>query len=207
MKDYDVYIFDFDGTLVDSEASLFPVFQAGFAAIGRTCTQEEASSYIHVSLTECMEIAKVDLDKRETFLQAIIQAIDDPKSIAMVRFFDDALPTIQALLSRGKRIGIGSNNVVGHMKLVLEGLQALHYFETIVGSDRVEHPKPAPDVVFKACEDLGMPCNERTVYVGDSLQDAATGNASGGDGILVDRYNAYPEFSGIKISSLKELLL
>ena len=205
MKDYDVYIFDFDGTLVDSEASLFPVFKAGFAAIGRTCTPEEASEYMHISLTETMDLVGIVGDDRQVFMDAIIEAIDAPESISMITFFPDVLETIQRLIAQGKRIAIGSNNVVKHMNLVLNGLQGREYFETIVGSDRVEHPKPAPDIIYQACLDLGVPCNERVVYVGDSLQDVATGEASPGDGILVDRGNVHPEFSGTKISSLTEL--
>ena len=206
MKDYDVYIFDFDGTLVDSEASLLSVFQAGFEAIGRSTNAEEVSKYIHVSLLQCMEMNHIEGADAQIFMDKIIEALDYPQSIAMISFFPDVKETIEGLLSKGKKIGIGSNNVVGHMRLVLEGLKGLHYFQTLVGSDRVEHTKPAPDIMELACLDLGVPCNEKAVYVGDSLQDVETGLAAKADGILVDRENTHPDFEGIKISSLKELL-
>ena len=207
MKEYDTYIFDFDGTIVDSEASLFPVFKAAFAEIGREVTREESNQYIHISLGETMALTKIEGEDRQRFMDSILVHLDDPESIAMIRFFPEAEEVFKELLARGKKIGIGSNNVVKHMNLVLDGLNGRDYFMTIVGSDRVAHAKPAPDIMYLACEDLGVPCNEKAVYVGDSLQDVATGLASGADGILVDRRNEHPDFDGKRISSLKELLL
>lgn len=207
MKDYELYIFDFDGTLVDSETSLFPVFQAAFADIGRETTPADVSKYIHISLQETMDMTHVPEDQRPIFMASITRHLDDPESIAMIRFFPDAREVVEELLRRGKKVAIGSNNVVKHMELVLEGLGGKELFMDIVGSDSVVHPKPAPDIVLKASADLGLPCGKRVAYIGDSLQDAVTGLAAGGDGILVDRNNAYPEFEGIKISSLKELLV
>ena len=207
MKEYDTYIFDFDGTIVDSEASLFPVFKAAFAEIGREVTREESNRYIHISLGETMALTKIEGEERQRFMDAVLVHLDDPESIAMIKFFPEAEEVFRELLAHGKKVGIGSNNVVKHMNLVLEGLKGRDYFMTIVGSDRVAHAKPAPDIMYQACEDLGVLCDQSAVYVGDSLQDVATGLASGADGILVDRRNEHPDFEGKRISSLRELLL
>ena len=52
MKEYDVYLFDFDGTLCDTGESLGPVFMHGFEAIGMSCKKEDALEYMHHSLKE-----------------------------------------------------------------------------------------------------------------------------------------------------------
>lgn len=207
MREYDTYIFDFDGTLVDSQKSLFPVFERSFAEIGRHIAPKDAAYYMHFSLTETMEIAHVEEDKRKTFIDAILLHLDDPDSIAMIELFPETKRVIESLLAKGKNVAIASNNLVAHIDAVLAGLGMVGVFPSICGSDRVNHPKPAPDLLFLACQDLGVACDDRVCYVGDSLQDAQTGANAGIDGVLVDRGNEHPDFAGIKISSLTDLLL
>ena len=207
MQDYDVYIFDFDGTLVDSEYSLFYVFQAGFAEIGRTCTREQSAHYMHQSLLETVEEAKIPEADQRPFLDKIISALNDPHANELIVAFPETKEVILELKKRGKKVAVASNNVVPHIQDVLHLLDMDGVFESYAGSDRVKRTKPNPDLIHLVCEDLRVPCDERVVYVGDSLQDAQTGLAAGAGAVLVDRTNRLPEFSGNKISSLKELLI
>ena len=55
MKNYDIYLFDFDGTTFDTKESLVPVFKSAFAAIGMDCTPEQAHHYMHQNVLQTLQ--------------------------------------------------------------------------------------------------------------------------------------------------------
>jgi phosphoglycolate phosphatase len=84
---------------------------------------------------------------------------------------------LSTLADRGYRMAIVSNKVDEAVKAL-----AAHFFgDTITvaigNSDRIKR-KPAPDTVYAALEELGVPA-EDAVYVGDSEVDLATARAAG----------------------------
>lgn len=90
----------------------------------------------------------------------------------------DGIPELLSTLSeRGYRMAIVSNKVDEAVKAL-----AAHFFgDTITvaigNSDRIKR-KPAPDTVYVALEELGVPA-EDAVYVGDSEVDLLTARAAG----------------------------
>ena len=90
----------------------------------------------------------------------------------------DGIPELLSTLSeRGYRMAIVSNKVDEAVKAL-----AAHFFgDTITvaigNSDRIKR-KPAPDTVYAALEELGVPA-EDAVYVGDSEVDLLTARAAG----------------------------
>ena len=59
MKNYDIYLFDFDGTTFDTKESLVPVFKSAFAAIGMDCTPEQAHHYMHQNVLQTLFLVVV----------------------------------------------------------------------------------------------------------------------------------------------------
>lgn len=202
---FSVYLFDFDGTLVDSRASLYPVFKAGFASVGRRVTEEEAERWMHLNLYESLADSGVEKKDYETVIKATIEALDMPESIAMITLFPDAIPILRRLRKEGARIGIVSNNTASHIRLVLEKLGVDVPFDVIVGSDMFKKGKPSSEPIDVALELLGHHDRSEVVYIGDSLQDPLCGKIASCCGILVDRENHHPDFGGIRVRDLSEI--
>ena len=203
---FDVYLFDFDGTICDSRESLLPVFQAGYALVGRPVTAEEVSVWMHVSLADSLVMSGIPKEQYQTVCDGIIAALDMPESIAMIKPFPEAFETMKRLAETGKKVGIVSNNTAKHICLVLAQLGYDGPLDCVVGSDMFKRGKPYPDPILLALEILGIPASKRACYIGDSLQDPETGHNAEIEGILVDRTGEHADFEGIKISSLDELL-
>lgn len=203
---FSVYLFDFDGTLVDSRESLLPVFAAGYSVVGRHVTAEEAERWMHVSLPESFAMSGVPKKDYQKVFKAIIAALDLPESLDMIKVFPDTISTLKRLVEKGKRIGIVSNNGSPHIRLALERLGIDLPFDCIVGSDMFTEGKPSREPIDLALKLLGETNRDQVVYVGDSLQDPQCGYNAEIGGILVDRENKHPDFNGIRISSLDELL-
>ena len=207
MKQYDVYVFDFDGTLCDSKESLYQVFEDCFAAVGiYGITHEQCEEFMHHSLLAVAQDHGVYGERYQTFLDACIKSIDRRETIEKSKTYDDVIETVQKLKNNGKTLAISSGNTSKHIQDVIEFLKWPKVFSAFMGSDIYKHPKPDKEPIWMCLELLHHAPDERVCYVGDSMQDMESAKNAGVDGILVDRNNAYPDYDGIKIKSLKELL-
>ena len=203
---FDVYLFDFDGTLCDTRESLVPVFRGGFAAVGRPVSEQEAEKWMHLNLYQAMEDSGIDKSDFPKVIEAIIACLDMPESIALIKPFHDFVSVVSELVKRGKRIGIVSNNTSTHIRLVLDSLGVDIPFDCIVGSDMFVHGKPSAEPIDAALKILREKAGTHVCYVGDSLQDPECGLNAGIAGVLLDREDIHPEYSGMRIRVLDELL-
>src|SRR6266508_1166158 len=62
--------------------------------------------------------------------------------------------------------------------ILLESAGLTGHFTVVVGGDEVEHQKPAPDGVLRACRSLGV-APASAAYVGDSASDLEAARSSG----------------------------
>ena len=76
MQKFQLYLFDFDGTLFDTLESLYPTFRYGFDAIGVTVTDEEIEEFTHHSLQEAVKMKGLKKEDVPLFAQKIIEALD-----------------------------------------------------------------------------------------------------------------------------------
>lgn len=207
MKEYEIYLFDFDGTLFDTRVSLRKVFRDAFAAVNIfDITDEECAEFMHHSLLQTARMKGVSDEDFETMKDACLASLDEPKTVAENVLFPETASVLEELVRRGKRISTVSGNTANHINLVLDHHKYHPPFETIVGSDMYEHGKPAPDCLLLSLERMKAAATESVIYVGDSLNDVGAAEAAGIHAVLIDRYNEYPDFKGLKISSLEELL-
>jgi HAD superfamily hydrolase (TIGR01549 family) len=206
MKQYQAYLFDFDGTLFNTLASLISVYEKGLAAVGQTCTPAEAAEYIHISLEEMGRRRGLNEADRLKVIEAVDKVIDEPDSLAKVVIYDDVAKTIGNLLKEHKIVAIVSGNNVPHIENVLARFGLEDLFSFIVGASLARKPKPSGDPIFAARSLLPNLNPSSICYIGDSLQDPLTARNGGVDGILLERNGEYKDYEGVKIKSLLELL-
>ncbi|MFN8628401.1 MAG: HAD-IA family hydrolase [Candidatus Binatia bacterium] len=100
--------------------------------------------------------------------------------------FEDVLPALRGLRSRGVRLAIVSN-FDGRLVRICEGLGVAAYFETIVMSGRVGVAKPDPRIFRVALRRLGLR-ETGVVHIGNSMREDVEGaRAAGVRGILLAR--------------------
>lgn len=203
---FSVYLFDFDGTLCDTRESLVPVFRAGFDKIGYHATPEQCERWMHLNLLQSLVDSGIAEEDYQTVVDGIIDALDMPESIALIKAFQETEGVLRQLVQAGKRIGIVSNNTSTHIRLVLKSLGIDLPFDCIVGSDMFSNGKPHPEPILTALSILGIEPDSSVCYVGDSLQDPECGENAGISGVLVDRENVHPDYQGIRVFDLGGLL-
>ena len=118
------------------------------------------------------------------------------------RVFDDVLPVLSGLKSRGFKCGLISN-WDERLRRLLDELALTAWFDVIVISCEAGHAKPAPQIFHRAARQLGLPTGA-ILHVGDSgSEDLAGAQAAGMQAVLLDRRESQP--GDAAISNLSRL--
>ena len=208
MQRYSTYLFDFDGTLVDSHDSLVKVFEDSYDAIGVKVPNGYVLRLMRIPLFQGYEELNAPKDdaSKKKFGDMINATLDAPEVLKLTKTYDDVLDTLYSLKAQGARLGIVTSNNVKHVKDVLHFVNMPEdLFEVIIGNGDTKIHKPNPDPIYKALERLGI-SKDGVCYVGDAIQDQQTAINAEVGAILLDRHHEYKNQPGVKIHSLTELL-
>jgi HAD superfamily hydrolase (TIGR01509 family) len=104
-----------------------------------------------------------------------------------IKIYPDTKSTLRQLASYKK--AIITNTPTDCARQILRKFEIEQYFKEIITSDDVVKAKPDPEIVFKACERLGVD-SKTVILVGDTQSDVKAGRAAGctvvGLGIAAD---------------------
>ncbi len=122
------------------------------------------------------------------------------------RVFDDVLPTLDLLASRGLKLGVISN-WDERVRPLLQQLRLADFFDVIVVSCEVGFPKPSPVIFQHATEKLAL-APETILHVGDSVDtDLHGARAAGFQAVELRRAGAEPGEGQIRSLSDLEITL
>ncbi len=180
MKQYTTYIFDLDGTLLDTLEDLTASTNYVMSKMGMPQhTMEEVRAFVGNGIRKLIERAVPGGLSNPDYERAYEEFLRHYSVHNMDRTapYEGIVAMLEALKKRGCRIAVVSN------KYYLS-TQALcrHFFgelvEVSIGEREGIRKKPAPDTVEEALRQLGVG-KEGAVYVGDSEVDIATAANSG----------------------------
>jgi phosphoglycolate phosphatase len=171
---FPVYLFDVDGTLMDSQADICGAIRTVLAARGRTdVSQDFLRRYIGRHLRE--EFLELGFAPEETE-----QMIVEYRGIYAGRQHADTVvyPGVAEALARlGGRKSTATTKGTPMTRVVLEQFGLIRHFDHVQGTDGFP-AKPEPDVLLKSLEALGAR-PEDCLFVGDSSADMESGRRAG----------------------------
>jgi len=210
MEKYDIYLLDFDGTVVDSARSLFLVYKEAFGKSGIEVTLEEAKLFMKETVDISYRKKGGDPNKYQEFYDTVNSFIHDDSVTKANEFFKGSREAILELSRLNKRLGFVTSNSSEHVKQVLKYLNFdPSLFEVFVGHDEVSRFKPDPQGILIALNALKVDLSkDKVCYVGDSPSDMKAANAANIDSIFVRRENNKDDIHEGKyeISSLEDLI-
>lgn len=184
-------VFDWDGTLMDSEARIVTAMQQAFAAAGAVApTPGAVREIIGLDLNHAVarlgpalpgaEVAGIAQHYRERY--ARLHAVPSP-------LFEDAEPTLAALRAAGYLLAIATGKSRRGLDRALEESGVADYFATSRCGEECA-PKPDPAMLRDILMDLDTP-PERSLMVGDTEFDLLMARAAGTHAAAVT-YGAHP---------------
>ncbi|HRQ88396.1 MAG TPA: HAD family phosphatase [Bacteroidia bacterium] len=186
-RDFDGYIFDCDGTLVDSMPLHYRAWTASFVHHGAPWQWSEDEFYSQAGVPDRVTVMGLN-ERYGTDLDP--DSIHDYKAEYYARHLHELKPVAAvADLARryhaeGRKISVASGS---HLSLVAPSLEVtglLPLFDIVVTPVLVERGKPAPDMFLLAAEKMGVPPQDCLVFE-DGLPGVEAAKAAGMSWIFV----------------------
>ncbi len=175
-------VFDCDGTLVDTHASIVQCMAAAFGTVGLAPPAPTAvRATIGLPLHDCVRILSPEHGERvrERIVVAYREAFFDVRRFETVDepLFPGVTALLDALEARGVVLGIATGKIARALVLTLERHGLLSRFATLQTADKAP-AKPDPAMLVRAMAEVGA-APERTVMIGDSTYDILMGRNAG----------------------------
>jgi phosphoglycolate phosphatase len=200
--DCELLIFDKDGTIVEQKPVLLYLAKARFSSLTRITGAQVAEKWakavgvnLHTEEIDNEGPLAMAPTREEVLVAALIiyqckrAGWDAAKQLAE-KAYEEAdkamtppygavllpgmLETLQALKAQGFKTALATTDSHKRAQESLDKLNIGEYFDVILGADDVERGKPAPNMIWKACE-LTRCSPEDAVMVGDSCSDMLMG--------------------------------
>ena len=179
---YQTYVFDLDGTLLDTLGDLAASTNYALRTHGMPeHSLDDVRRFVGNGVRVLMERAVPQGAENPQF-EAAFQTFREhymQHSLDTTKPYDGILETLEVLKAEGCRLAVVSNKMMAATQELCR-----HFFrdtiEVAIGEHEAQgiHKKPAPDTVNEAFRQLGVG-KERAVYVGDSDVDILTARNSG----------------------------
>jgi phosphoglycolate phosphatase len=188
--EYDVWLFDLDGTLVDIEPD-HPrrVFDEIGDRLGQEFTDREVTVLWHgLGGSRNEQLREWGVDPEPFW--AAFHEIEDPIRRAEATYLYDDAERLLADLDRP--IGVVTHSQTHLTEAALDHLDIADWFDTVVCCDADIGWKPDPAPVERALTDLGVAGNgHEGVLVGDSPADIGAAWNAGLDAAHVERFDPH----------------
>lgn len=180
MKRYHTVIFDMDGTVLDTLQDLADAVNYALKSMQMPeRTLEEVRCFVGNGVRRLMELSVPggfdNPQFEETF--ARFKEYYGVHCNDKTKVYDGIMELLRDLKDEGYTLAIVSNKLDSAVK----ELNEIYFHEIVkvaIGEREGIAKKPAPDTVYAALEELGVPC-EGAVYVGDSDVDVMTAKNAG----------------------------
>ena len=222
-NNFELLLFDLDGTLIDSVPQLHLAVDAAMASCGlASVTIQQVKTWIGNGADMLIKRAIAQSAQPEgkvapeLFLQARA-AFDRYYRAGLDRDFclyPDVPQTLQRLRDAGYRMAVVTNKPNPFVAPLLQQAGIYHLFDFLLGGDVLSERKPDPAPLLHVCKQLQI-APERTLMIGDSRNDIDAARAAAICSVgLTYGYNhgepieeTDPDWVMDKFSQLADLLL
>lgn len=177
------YLFDLDGTLVDTAPDLMRALNHALAGVGMAPVDEALTRHWVGHGVRAMLAAAVEYH-RATLPPSQLDCLETrciEHYAAHIADFSKPYPNVVATLAvlAGRApLAVVTNKPVYLSERLLAALDLARFFAVVVGRGTTVQPKPSAEPALYACDRLGV-SPRQALFVGDSETDVACARAAG----------------------------
>lgn len=185
MREYSLYLFDFDNTLFDTRKGIEAILRSSLPMLGVEYNEERFSECLGLSMDQVYDLYCSDETKYGAYRDRFMEIVRSD-AYKGAEPFPETEDVLRSLKAHGKHVGIVSGKMRFKIEDLLEANGMDDIPEMIVGFYETEAHKPSPDPILKGMSYFDVP-GEDVLYVGDSPNDALAAEAAGVDNVIVVR--------------------
>ena len=173
-------IFDFDGTLGDSQKLITDTMLATIERLNLPMrSREECARTIGLPLKECFSSIIPMTDEQAEECAKVYSEIFNVKNVpGVVKAFPGVVETLERLSSQGILMSIASSRSHRTLAKLMDELDLSKYITYLIAADDVVEKKPAAESVLKTLRHFSIEAHE-TLVVGDTEFDILMGRNAG----------------------------
>lgn len=187
MKQYSTFLFDFDGTLLDSNAHVIRCFQLAFQEVlGVTLPEETITATFGIPLAEALE------DPAPAHAEELLRVYrkhSDACGMSLLHEIDGARAVLEALHAHGCTNAIVTSKKEVNARAQMAHIGIDHLIDLLVGPEKTTAHKPDPAPVRYAINALGADPRD-CLMIGDSPNDILCGK------------NAHIDTAGVRFTAV-----
>jgi len=176
---YQLYIFDLDGTLLDSDRMILETFRELYRDFRPNYhpSDEHIYSFSGPQITETLSKEFPDLDQK--WMMENYRRYSTKNYDKYVTLYPGTYDLLEKMLEKKIKLAIVTNKhrYATDYSFQLCGLDKLNIFT--VCADEVEHLKPRGDGIIKTMKHFGIKNKDDVIYIGDGEIDYQTAQDAG----------------------------
>lgn len=189
-KRYDLIVFDWDGTVMDSTAVIVDSIQAACRDLGLAVPDDEAARHV-IGLGLVQALRHAVPDAPESMYEPLVARyrhhfLAQDRAIPL---FGGARETIAELYDAGYWLGVATGKNRAGLDRALESTGLRKYFHATRTADQT-FSKPHPAMLLELMDELAV-TTERALMIGDTTHDVQMAQNAKVDAVAVG-YGAHP---------------
>ena len=192
-RKYDLFIFDWDGTLNSLRLYLM-LNERAKKALGLWNAESTLKDFKSMGAA-----LKRKTERKEERKNSATSVLTDMfLSFSKPKLHKNSIEMLQQLRKRGKRLAIFSNARARRLTGELSYVGIMDYFDLVVSARAIHAMKPSPAGIRAISHALGVKRGS-TLYVGDAVEDMLTAQAAGVAACAVaDGFDSYRKLKSTK---------
>lgn len=182
MKDYDFYLFDFDGTLCDTTEGIFNSVIYSLKCYGiEESDMEKLRFFVGPPLFESYKTLYNVSDDDANWLIAKYRERYKDKAAEESCVYEGVKEMLAALKGRGKKIAVASSKPKKFVDEISQYHDIYKYYDFVSAEDFKNNHSSKEDLINRCFNFFGNPEKEKVIMIGDRFYDINGAKAVGVD--------------------------